>query len=101
MGVDYSANFGFGIQVDPNYYDEHEDDIYDILEDLPEDLCYFFVGEGNYTGETNECYICINDPLEKGYNFLEDKAYYLLSVLDEKGIKYINKPDILGGLYVH
>lgn len=101
MGVDYSANFGFGIQVDPNYYDEHQDDIYDILDDLPDYLFYFKIGAGNYTGDTDDFYICINNPLENGYNNLEEKANFLLSILDDKGIKYIDKPDIVGGLEIY
>jgi hypothetical protein len=63
MGVDYSGNYGIGIQV---YTPDFE------------------IGEGNYTGDNDDIYIVIDNPFEDGYCALGEKANKLIEFLQQK-----------------
>ena len=101
MGVDYSANYGFGVKVIIN----EEEDFLGWLDETFKDInCiyYFEVGSENYRGDENDIYVCIEveDEIDKnnGYNFLNDKAEELINILNEKGIQFKGVPNIVGGL---
>lgn len=106
MGVDYSGNYGIGIKITlPELDENHEwfgDEIGrldEILDDT--DYYYFEVGAGSYTGESNDLYICIDEPFSDGYCGLEEKANKLLKFLQQNKIEFEGKVDIVGGLNIH
>ena len=105
MGVDYSGNFGIGIQIFlPEFEEDHEwfEDETGWLDEILKDKDYFYfeVGEGSYTGEQNEMYLCIDEPFEDGYCGLTYKAKLLIDFLEENNITYEGKVDVVGGLNV-
>ena len=105
MGVDYSGNFGIGFQVlIPKLEEDHEyyDDDLGYLEHLLEDkeFNYFEVGEGSYTGNTNDIFVCLCVPFIDGkFNYVkaaELKEFLTLHDLISKD----DQIDSVGGLNV-
>lgn len=105
MGVDYSGNYGIGIQVYLSDFEE-EDDYYEddlgYIESCLENTnySYFEVGSGNYSGETDDIYIIIDNPFEDGYCTLGEKADKLIQFLQENNISFEGKVDVVGGLRI-
>ncbi len=105
MGVDYSGNYGIGVQIKRTEFEEEHkyyDDFLGYLEEKIDDAPYFYfeVGEGMYTGEENELYICIDNPFSNGYCGLEDKVNRLYSFLRANEIEWDGEVDVVGGLEV-
>lgn len=102
MGVDYYANKGIGFMVNHNEFEDNEDfDIREYLDEVLEGTSYKFfeVGEGAYTGETNEVYVVLSD--FKPIQSLEERAQklkeFLLALhLISEDAEY----DLVGGLEV-
>ena len=108
MGVDYRGNFGIGTQIHGSKIEDLEIEslsefVYELLEDTKESELYqtFQTGEGNYSGEENEQFICIKDPFRDGIEGLEKKWNQLKTFLDEKKIDYNPTINAIGGLYVY
>lgn len=105
MGVDYSANYGMGVKLCiPDFEENGEIEFMeDYLEELPKseniDIEYFEVGDGNYTGEENEFYLCIKNPMENGELFKKIEVFK--KYLSDNNIKYYGEVDLVGGLYVY
>lgn len=105
MGVDYTGNYGIGIQVfmpefeeGHEYYEYSEDEwLEDIL--FNTEYSYFEVGSGAYSGNRNQFYIEINNPFENGYN-IQDKVDKLMDFLKTNDIPYEGKVNVIGGLNV-
>lgn len=103
MGVDYRANFGFGIQVTQRSSEEESETYFsEDLEELLEGSKYeyFEVGKGSYTGKENDFYVVVNHRLLNQDN-LKQESEGLLNFLDAKGIDYVGTPNIVGGLHVY
>lgn len=103
MGVDYTANYGFGVKIIKN---DEEDFLYWLdqkLEDT-EGINYFEVGSESYGGDENDIYVVIDveDQIDKqnGYEFLNRIADELINILKEKGIDFEGVPNIVGGLNI-
>lgn len=104
MGVDYTGNYGIGVQVKRKEFEEdseYYDDFYSYLDDVLDgtDYYYFEVGEGSYTGDENEVYICISKPFKDGYDIVK-KSFDLYCFLAEKEIEYVGEVDEVGGLLI-
>jgi hypothetical protein len=105
MGVDYSGNFGIGFQVQiPELEEDHEyyEDELGYLDSLLGDteFNYFEVGEGSYTGDANDVFVCLDVPFIHG-KFNEARASELKTFLElhnliTKGAQI----DSVGGLNV-
>jgi hypothetical protein len=105
MGVDYSGNFGIGFKVlIPELEEDHEyyDDVLGYLESLLENTEFncFEVGEGSYTGEEDDIFVCLDVPFMHG-KFNEVRASELKTFLElhnliTKGAQI----DSVGGLNV-
>lgn len=114
MGVDYSGNYGVGVQVEfDNLYEviaeEFEVDVddasayvLDYLDNLLQgtDYYYFEVGDGNYSGQTNEVYIEINDVFKDGYD-IREKVTNLIKFCEDNGLTMVGEVDVVGGLYIY
>lgn len=105
MGVDYSGNFGIGVQIksqilteDHEYYEDFIGYLDNALDDT--DYFYFEVGDGMYSGEDNDVYVCIDNPFENGYCGLEEKVSVFYSFLAKNGLERIGEVDVVGGLEV-
>lgn len=103
MGVDYTANYGIGFQVNVPDYDELEEmnlDLDSYLSDiLPSNTSYFEVGQGNYTGEQNDYYVILDDD-EINESLLERCEELRAKLLSEGLISSDNKVSVVGGLNV-
>lgn len=103
MGVDYTANYGFGVKIIRNEEEDFLDWLDQKLEDT-EGINYFEVGSDSYGGDENEIYVCIDveDQIDKqnGYEFLNSYADELMNILKEKGIDFEGVPNIVGGLNI-
>lgn len=102
MGVDYTAIFGMGYQVAEKVLDE-DDDFYmdEFLESLCEDKFeYFDTGQGSYTGECNQWYVVLKDPLKETLDLTEQKNE-LLKFLNDNEIDIIGNFGLQGGLLIH
>lgn len=120
MGVDYSANFGFGVKViqtpvprqwliDNEYEEDDADDLGLFREYLDEvlqstRLRYFEVGSSSYGGDGH---LVVYDPLfedglTKGnYDInIRATADYITSTLDSLLISYEGQPTLIGGLHI-
>lgn len=105
MGVDYTGNYGIGIQIYKKEFDaDHEwfEDFEGCLDELigEKDYYYFEVGSHMYGGDENELYLCIDEPFKNGYCGLEEKVSVLLSFLAENEIEYEGTVDVVGGLNI-
>jgi hypothetical protein len=106
MGVDYSGNYGIGIQValpdfeeDSDWYEDELGFLESIL--LGTNYYYFEVGEGSYTGNTDNIYICIDNPFKDGYCALGYKSDVLIKFLQENKIEFYGTIDVVGGLRIY
>lgn len=112
MGVDYSGNYGVGVQVEfdnlfeiiakEHKVDKESIDIIDYLDDLLQgtNYNYFEVGDGNYSGQPNEVYIEINDVFKDGYD-ISDKVTNLIKFCEDNGLTMVGEVDVVGGLIIH
>ena len=108
MGVDYTANYGIGVKLESLDFEElNLEDIEcmdEYLDELPEpegiETEYFEVGEGSYTGEDNDYYLCIKSPMNEGVRELKKKIDLFGNYLRRNNIKYVGKVDLVGGLNV-
>jgi len=105
MGVDYTGNYGAGIQIIlPEFEEGHEfyEDEFSWLDDLLEDTDYYYfeVGEEMYGGEKNEIYVCISEPFKKGFYDLDFKIDAFLAFLRENKIETVGEFDVVGGLLI-
>lgn len=105
MGVDYRANYGFGVKVThiPTEVDQYKIEALEyLLEDSP--YTYFEVGSA-YDDDETDVYI-INDEVinellkDNGYYCIESYAEDMKEFLKLKGIEYNGVPNIVGGLYI-
>ena len=99
MGVEYYANYGIGYKV-VEKEEELEDGLAGYLYGKVGDAFeHFEVGEGSYTGETNDFYIVIKNAFKDGLDLTEKKAQ-----LDEelKRLKLLPDSEFgdVGGLFV-
>mgnify|MGYP001546892265 FL=1 len=105
MGVDYTGNYGIGVNIYEKEFEEDSDyasDFISYLDDILEDTNYYYfeVGHANYGGDSNDIYVCIDNPFENGYCSLEEKASDLLAFLTKNKIEYEGIVDVVGGLNV-
>lgn len=114
MGVDYSGNYGVGVQVEfDNLYnviaekyevdtDDAEEYALEYLDELLEgtNYNYFEVGDGNYSGQQNEVYIEINDVFKDGYD-IREKVTNLIKFCEDNGLTMIGEVDVVGGLEIY
>lgn len=114
MGVDYSGNYGVGVQVEfDNLFeaiaerygvdtDDAEEYTLEYLEELLEetDYNYFEVGDGNYSGQPNEVYIEVNDVFKDGYDITE-KVTNLIKFCEDNGLTMVGEIDVVGGLEIY
>lgn len=119
MGVDYSANFGFGVKVKinipkswlvDNEYDEDDseglelDYLDDVLQGTP--YQYFETGSSNYGGDDGDFYITdprVEEMLDKGeYESLDlgKSVKELLQTVSGLGMESVGNPSIVGGLHI-
>lgn len=105
MGVDYSANFGIGFKLDrtsPAFDDE--DDIIcrldEIIDSSEGEFYSFEVGQGSYTGEEDDMYICITEPFEDGLDTLPYSVERLLNFMFKHQLVNDGPLDVVGGLHV-
>jgi hypothetical protein len=104
MGVDYSAVFGIGVEVDNSYfdqfYDEDDDfvDKYGILDELLSDTDYSYgqSGDGGYTGRENNWYIYIN---EEDSQLWHDELTDLVKFLEDNDVPFVDE-GVVGGLHM-
>lgn len=100
MGVDYDANYGFGVQVEiPTV-----DDKLQYLEDLCKDTKFSYFVEGSYYDNDEDYYYIISDEAEEAmengdYNIVR-YVNELLDFLVNNNITYIGNPRIVGGLLI-
>jgi len=104
MSVDYRGNYGIGIQVVRQEFEEGHEYYEDFLGWLDEQLDgyaydYFEVGESTYVGGEDEIYVSFKDPFRNGYD-LEASVDELLAFLKINKIEYIGKVDVVGGLRI-
>lgn len=104
MGVDYTGNYGIGVKVlkkqfeeESEYYEDFNTYLDDVLENT--NYYYFEVGEGSYTGEDNDFYICISNPFQDGLN-IKDKVFAFYKFLQDNNIEFEGEFDEVGGLLI-
>jgi hypothetical protein len=101
MGVDYRAHAGVGIQVEVKevegfeYFNEYLEDALDL-----EKYFFFESGEGAYSGEDNDYFICIEQPFTDGLINLNKLKDDLLTHLSELEIEVKGVFDVQVGLEV-
>ena len=108
MGVDYTANYGIGVKLVDLDFDELEIDgvkcMSEYLDELPEPngiyTEYFEVGQGIYTGEDNDFYLCIKSAMSDGVDQLKNKIEMFKDYLEHNNIEYHGDVDCVGGLNV-
>lgn len=114
MGVDYSGNFGIGIQVEFNNLfeviaeecevdvDDAEEYTLEYLDDLLQgtDYDYFEVGDRFYSGQPNEVFIVIKDVFKDGYDITE-KVTNLIKFCEDNGLTMVGEVDVVGGLEIY
>lgn len=103
MGVDYTANYGFGVKIIRNEEEDFIEWLYEKLGDT-KGIYFFETGREYYGGVENEIYVCINveNEIDKqnGYEFLNGVAEELMNILKEKAIEFEGVPNIVGGLKI-
>ncbi len=80
------------------------DYVYDYLDDTLTDddpYNYFEVGSGDYTGEENDWYLCINEPFENGIEGFVKKVDDFKNFLSKNNISYEGDVDCVGGLNIY
>lgn len=104
MGVDYHGNYGIGVRIikkefteDSEYFEDFNTYLDDTLEGT--NYYYFEVGEGSYTGEENEIYVCISEPFKEGLN-IKDKVFKFYKFLGKNEIEFEGEINEVGGLLV-
>ena len=102
MGVDYSSNCGIGVEVEA--YEEigeylESEEGRNVLKD--NDLCWFEVGDGAYTGELNEYFIVYNKPAREIGDKWEFYERELLDVIGQIDLTSKGKMDLCNGLEVY
>tara|TARA_R110000803_G_scaffold10007_7_gene31113 strand:+ start:1898 stop:2227 length:330 start_codon:yes stop_codon:yes gene_type:complete len=108
MGVDYTANYGIGVKLESLDFEElNLEDIGcmdEYLDELPKpdgiETEYFEVGQGSYTGEDNDYYLCIKSPMSEGVKVLKTKVDLFKNYLRRNDIKYVGEVDCVGGLNI-
>lgn len=109
MGVDYDAKYGIGYEICPNHDNECDYEYFDIesyLDDIVNKysdilkLTYFQTGEGDYTGDTNEYYLCVKNPFKDGYDLTKIKNK-LDKIIRDEGLETVGKFGLVGGLHVY
>ncbi len=105
MGVDYTANYGLGVEISTKHKLVGEDEGYeDILLFLDKNLNgkyeYFEEGAGSYTGEENFVYVVLKRGLACGIDKLEAEKEALLKHLKELDVEVLSEFDVVGGLLV-
>ncbi len=107
MSVDYTGNYGIGVNIfrkefneDSEYYEDFIGYLDDILENT--DYYYFEVGDSMYSGEENDIYICINNFIEFPLvtSQLEEKVLKFITFLNDNEIKFIGQINEVGGLLI-
>ena len=109
MGVDFSANYGVGVELVNIDFEELDMDgieyMDEYLEELPEpdsiQIGYFEVGQGNYTGETNTFFLCVKASLADGETEFLRKISAFKDYLKDNKIEYKGEVDFVGGLLIH
>jgi hypothetical protein len=103
MGVDYSANFGIGVQIDIESMGfESNGEVYDFLETILEntEYKYFETDASGYTGNIGKFYIIINNPFSESYDIIRKVRLFDL-FLSKNNVKYFGyRIDIVGGLRI-
>lgn len=104
MGVDYTSHYGVGIKIQlPTFEEEHEyyqDEESWLDQTLGEEYDYFDIGEGSYTGEENEFYVCLKNPFKDGYDITE-RVREMKTFLFDNNIEFFGEVDEVGGLLIH
>lgn len=111
MGVDYKASFGLGVEIKNFEFkkalllpeDPPDLDICELMESftVPNDLRLLESGDGGYTGDDNEYYIVLKDPLSNGISGLKEKSDYLISWVRDQGFTTPDEIELVGGLHVY
>ena len=109
MGVDYTANYGIGVELISLDFDELDMDdmeyMDEYLEELPKpdniQIEYFEVGQGNYTGEDNTFFLCVKASLTDGETEFKRKISVFKEYLEDNKIEYKGEVDFVGGLLIH
>ncbi len=105
MGVDYTAHYGLGVQISNKHKLVGEDKDFECMQDwleenLNEKYRSFETGEGDYTGEDNDFYVCLSGDLACGIENLQAEKEKLLAHLKELDIEVLSDFDVVGGLQV-
>lgn len=105
MGVDYSANFGIGYKikkVSEEVLEEYDVDIGyffdEKLQPYKDEVSYFETGYGRYTGEDNEYFLVLKNPLS--ILDLTHVKETLDVVIYELGLETDSEFGLVGGLLV-
>lgn len=101
MGVWHDAVFGIGVKlVNIEFEGNHRENMYEFLEEKLSNSDYIFgeVGSGAYTGEENDFYIFIENPLED-ISKLKEKITELKKFLKDNQINYMGDVGLLGGVH--
>lgn len=105
MGVDYSANYGIGVQIDCESMGfKSNGEVYDFLYNLkydPFEYYYFETGSSGYSGRIGEFYIIILDPFSESYDIIRQVRKFD-EFLFKNNVKYHgHKIDLVGGLLIN
>lgn len=110
MGVDYKANYGLGIELRSSEIvknlrlpeDPEDLEVYEIMEglSLPSNLRLIQSGDGGYTGDVNDYYIILKEPLSNGITGLKEKSDALIDYVRSLGFTTPDEVQLVGGLYV-
>lgn len=109
MGVDYSGNYGIGVQIvepdEENYPNDLDDPCMDeyvdwIVSQLKTECYYFSIGDQCYSGKTNDYYIVIDQPFIDG-KFQQQKTDQLIKELKALNVEYYGNIDCVGGINIH
>lgn len=104
MGVDYTGHYGLGFNVNlPEFEEDHEffEDPIGFLDSICKEteFDYFEIGDGNYTGNSNNYYVVLDNPFSNGLDISEN-ANKLKLFLTENNVSFDGEIDVVGGLEV-
>lgn len=109
MSVDYSANFGLGVEIDNDSFrdavDAHDYDgmLVECVSELNgfsyDEFHRFHYGSEAYGGGENTICIVIKDPNLNNLKELERQKASLLAMLSSNGVKH-GPFDVVGGLLI-